>query len=71
MNSSKKILLTLGIGMAAGAVAGLLVAPKKGSVTRRKIRKDIKRNTTKLMETIESFKKALDKKKEAVEAKMH
>ncbi|HSF46309.1 MAG TPA: YtxH domain-containing protein [Chitinophagaceae bacterium] len=34
MTNTNKIIAALGIGMAAGAVAGLLLAPRKGSETR-------------------------------------
>ena len=35
MNNTSKIMVTLLAGFAAGAIAGILLAPKKGSVTRR------------------------------------
>jgi gas vesicle protein len=34
MNNSAKIMTALGFGLAAGAVAGILLAPRKGSETR-------------------------------------
>lgn len=37
MNSSSKVITALVIGIAAGALAGILLAPDKGSETRRKI----------------------------------
>lgn len=37
MKNSSKILATLAVGVASGAVLGLLFAPDKGAVTRKKI----------------------------------
>ncbi len=37
MNDTKKILIAVAAGLAVGAIAGILLAPDKGSNTRKKI----------------------------------
>ena len=37
--SAKKLLCTIAVGMAAGAVLGIMYAPSDGAETRRRIRK--------------------------------
>ncbi len=37
MNDTKKILIAVAAGLAVGAIAGVLLAPDKGSNTRKKI----------------------------------
>ena len=39
MKTTNKVLIALGAGLAAGAIAGILMAPKKGSETRNLLRK--------------------------------
>ena len=39
MNKAKKVMLTVGLSMMAGAMIGMLYAPDKGWETRRRIRK--------------------------------
>lgn len=50
--TSGKMLLGIIIGAAAGAVAGLLLAPDKGSVTRKKIADKAKETGDNLKETV-------------------
>ena len=51
MSNDSKLLLGLIVGVAAGAVAGLLIAPSSGKETREKIK-----------ESAANFKDELDKK---------
>jgi len=44
MNDNSKLLLALVAGAAAGLVAGILLAPEKGSETREKIKDSLKKN---------------------------
>jgi len=39
MSKAKKVLLTVGVSMMAGAVLGMLYAPDKGAETRRRLKK--------------------------------
>lgn len=58
MNTTGKILTAMAVGAAVGAVAGLLLAPDKGSETRRKLKEQGK----KVADTItEKFQKGKDK----------
>src|SRR5690606_16343824 len=58
MNNNIKILIGTGVGLAAGAVLGILFAPEKGADTRKEINDQIK----KLAETVEdSFNKGKEK----------
>jgi len=78
MTETRKILTAAAIGAAAGLVAGLLIAPDKGSVTRQRITdtaKKVKDNVTDFtksgitsMNTLKEkvFKKNGDVKTEAV-----
>lgn len=43
MKTSSKIALTLGIGLAAGSLIGVLYAPAKGSETREKFRRQLRK----------------------------
>lgn len=58
MNNNIKILIGTGVGLAAGAVLGILFAPEKGADTRKEINDQIK----KLADTVEgSFNKGKEK----------
>jgi len=43
MNNTAKILAAFAIGAAAGAIAGILLAPDKGAETRRKLSEEGKK----------------------------
>ncbi|HTB53489.1 MAG TPA: YtxH domain-containing protein [Ferruginibacter sp.] len=66
---SKKILAAVLLGVAAGAIAGILFAPDKGSVTREKIKEageDLKNNLKeKVNEFVDSVKEKYESAKEA------
>jgi gas vesicle protein len=66
MNTSKSKITTfitgLLVGAAAGAIAGILLAPDKGSETRRKFSHKAKDIKDSLPEQIEALKIAIDQK---------
>jgi len=66
MNTSKsniKTFLTgLLVGAAAGAIAGILLAPDKGSETRRKFAEKAKKFKDDLPDQIEALKTVIDQK---------
>jgi gas vesicle protein len=66
MNTSKSKITTfitgLLVGAAAGAIAGILLAPDKGSETRRKFSQKAKDIKDSLPEQIEALKIAIDQK---------
>jgi gas vesicle protein len=53
MNDNSKLLLALVAGAAAGFVAGILLAPDKGSETREKIKDSLKKTVDEVLEKIE------------------
>ena len=53
--SSGKVLLSLLAGVAAGALVGILFAPEKGSVTRKKISKKAEKYGDELKEKFNEF----------------
>lgn len=67
MNNTSKLLAAFAIGAAAGAVAGILLAPGKGSDTRRRISEegkklagDIKKRYEEAKEKFECLKKDME-----------
>lgn len=67
MKNSTKILVAAAMGVAAGALVGLLFAPDKGKDTREKIAK----KTGKVMKSVRGFdKEQLAKVREKLERKL-
>jgi gas vesicle protein len=70
--STGKMLAGFIIGAAVGAVAGILFAPDKGSVTRKKIADKAKETGEDIKETISGkFEEAKDFVTERIEKKKH
>jgi gas vesicle protein len=67
MNNTGKILTALGIGIAAGAVLGILFAPDKGSETRKKIADKGRKLSEAVKEKIAEGKDKLNGLKKEVE----
>ena len=56
MKNISKILIALGAGVAIGGVLGILFAPDKGSLTKKKIAEDSKKFTDNFNRKIKSGK---------------
>ncbi len=64
MKTGVKVLTALGIGLAAGLVTGILTAPRKGSETRRLIRRKGNKVVDDIEDTIAEGKQKLATLKE-------
>lgn len=53
--SSKKVLLSTAVGVAAGAVLGLLLAPAKGSATKKRIAKTVTNYAEEIQENLDDY----------------
>ena len=60
MTNTSKILIALGAGLAVGGIVGVLFAPDKGSVTRRKIANAPKEFADKIKGKIKIGKEKVD-----------
>jgi gas vesicle protein len=60
--SAGKVLLGVVIGAAAGATLGVLFAPDKGSVTRKKLSREGRRGIESLKETAGEYVSAMEEK---------
>ncbi|MEP7254673.1 MAG: YtxH domain-containing protein [Ferruginibacter sp.] len=67
MNTSGKILAAVAVGIAAGAVLGILFAPDKGSETRRKINGQGKKITDDVKDRFRKGKEKFSDLKEDIE----
>jgi gas vesicle protein len=66
MNNNGKILAAVAAGVAAGAVLGILLAPDKGSETRRKINDQGKRIAEGVKNKIQQNKEKLNNLKDEI-----
>jgi gas vesicle protein len=66
MNNNGKILAALAAGVAAGAVLGILLAPDKGSETRRKLNDQGKRFAEGVKNKIQQNKEKLNDLKDEI-----
>jgi gas vesicle protein len=70
MNTSGKILTAAAVGLAAGAVAGLLLAPRSGKETRELMKKKGVDAADKVKETFEKGRQQVTDLKEKAEEQM-
>jgi gas vesicle protein len=70
MNTSGKILTAAAVGLAAGAVAGLLLAPRSGKETRELMKKKGVDAADKVKVTFEKGRQQVTDLKEKAEEKM-
>jgi gas vesicle protein len=64
MSKSSNILAAFVLGAAVGAAVGLLVAPEKGSETRRKLREEGQKFADSVQEKVKEGKEKMDAFKE-------
>ena len=71
MKSTNKILTAIGIGMAAGAVIGILLAPRKGTETRELLAKKGTRLSQDVKNGIQEGQKKFSSLKEGIREGMN
>ena len=69
MNKTGKILTAFAVGAAAGALVGILMAPRKGSETRSKINEQVKKLAEDLKDKLRKGKEKINDLKESVKEK--
>lgn len=67
MNTTGKILAAMAVGAAVGAIAGILLAPDKGSETRRKMKEQGRKVADNLKEKFNHGKEKVNGMKEEIE----
>jgi gas vesicle protein len=67
MKTTGKIITAAAAGIAAGAIAGLLLAPKSGKETRNLLQKKGNKLTDKMKDGVEEGKKAVSGIREKIE----
>ena len=70
MKTAGKVLTALGIGLAAGAVTGMLLAPRKGSETRDILRKKGSKMADTVVDTINDGKQKINAIKDGFREKV-
>jgi gas vesicle protein len=70
MKTAGKVLTALGIGLAAGAVTGILLAPRKGSETRNILRKKGSKMADTVVDTINDGKQKINAIKDGFREKV-
>lgn len=70
MNTTGKIIAAAAVGIAAGAVAGLLLAPRTGKDTRGDIRKKGEKLADKVRENIEEGRQQLSSLRDNLETRI-
>lgn len=67
MNTTSKILTAMAVGAAVGAIAGLLLAPDKGSETRRKLKEGGRKVVDEVKDKFNRTKEKMNGVKEEME----
>ena len=70
MNKVSRVLLTVGAGLAVGAVLGVLFAPDEGRETRRKIYKKGKKLAGAVSDRIDEGKESLEDIKDVLQRQL-